>query len=397
VNRRIFAVLIALAFLGLLTGVVVQGQSSAGGPVEAVGERLALLLEEGQYGTAASLINVLRKVQRDWFDAELNVLVERVAAEPDDVSAMKLLALFYWADARDNLAAPLYETILALEPDSVFAFLFRGSSRLYSGDGMMGSADFQQAVNLEPENAAVYSIIGSTHQQMGNFFDALIALDRAVQLDPTDGRSRYYRGMALLDDQQFEEAEEEFALALEYNPSNADAYYDLARADVALNADADALARLNTALALNPSFDLALSFRGAMHEWAGERQAAALDYLAYLISIQSIAIDEGTLTKESPATVTVDPGTLHGWRYEGEAGETLALSAVSPDGSANPILVLLDPVTLSPLDASSEPTRSDKNALIPNVTLPASGTYFILVALADAVASAPITVTVTQP
>ena len=401
-HRRLLALFVAVLTIGLMTAGIVQAHSNGdvplqqAVPIEPPIEHLTHLLDEGNYGTAASLMNVLRKLHPEWLDEQISAMEAGVTPDSTNLNDLRILALAYWADARDALAFPMYESILALDPQNVFAFLFRGSSRTYSGDGMTASADFQQAVNLDGENSDVYSVIGSTQQQMGNFYDALIALDHAVQLDPTDARSHYYRGMALLDNGQPDAAKEEFDLALQYNPAYADAYYDLARAEVDLEDAAEAEEDLNTALILNPSFELALSFRGAMNEWAGERAAAAQDYFEYMASIEPTVVDGGELVMDTPAAVTIVPATVVGWRLNREAGDHVALSAVSPTGSANPVLVLLRP-DLTVLDASSEPTPTDKNARIQNIELPESGTYVVLVALADAVQPAPITVTVSQP
>lgn len=358
-------------------------------------DRLVTALSAREYGTAASDASALRKLDAARFDTLTNSAIAQATADPANVSARALVGLLHWAAARDDLAMQDYE--LVLQPNNVFAVLFRGSSRLYLGDDMVALADFQQAVNLDPNNPNVYSIIGSTHQQMGNPIDALIALDYAIGLNPADARSHYFRGMALLDNQDFGGAYAELTLAINYDPALVDAWYDRARVDVLLAAPTDAMADLDQALTIHPQFDLALVFRGALHEWAGDRAEATSDFFAYTNALDADVMNAGALSLNTPQTVTLDTGILYTFTFEGSAGETIQLAAQSALEQADPVLVLLGPDGMTPLAGSDDVLPTETDALISNLALPASGQYTLLVTHSDSNTSGPVVVTLSAP
>lgn len=364
--------------------------------VEAREDRISAALAVGQYGTAASDASILRKLDHTRFESLTNRTATQVNAAPN-TNDLTLLGLLHWADARDDLALLDYQTILAVQPTSVFAFLFRGSSRLYMGDDVTSLADFQQAVNLDPNNPQVYSVIGSTQQQVGNFYDALIALDYAISLNPNDARSHYFRGMALLDNQDLRGAQGEFTLAINVDPTYAEAWYDRARVEVLLAAPADAMADLNQALTINPEFDLALVFRGALHEWAGHRDSATADFFAYTNVLDANTLNAGELTPNTPETVTLDTQVLYTFTFEGSAGQTVQLSAQSPVQQADPVLVVLAPDGQTPVAGSDDAAPNMTDALISNLSLPYTGEYTVLVTHSDSNPTGPVVVTLSLP
>ncbi|HYO89618.1 MAG TPA: tetratricopeptide repeat protein [Candidatus Limnocylindrales bacterium] len=360
---------------------------------DARADRLVIALGAGRYGLAASDASTLRNNDRARFDTLVTTTEALSSSNPYDLDTLKLLGLLHWADARDDLALNDYQAILASQPSDVFAFLFRGSSRLYMGDDIHASADFQQAVNLDTNNPDVYSIIGSTYQQIGNIFDALMALDRAIALNPQDARSHYYRGMVLFSNRDVQGAQSEFTLALSCDPAYVDAYYDRARASYQLANSNAAISDLDQALAINPEFDLALVFRGALHEWAGETSSATSDLYAYTVAMDASHLNGGALSPNVPATVSLDTRIVYRFTFEASAGETVQLTATSAQQQADPVLVLLGPDGQTPLSASDDVTPNVHDAVITNVVLPQTGTYTVLVTHSDSNVRGPVIVT----
>ena len=380
------------ALIGELNCAIAANYSDA----DARADRLVTALSANAYGTAASDASTLLKLDPARFDALTTATATQSNANPGDVGARSLLGLLHWAAARDDLAMLDYQAILTVQPSDVFAFLFRGSSRLYTGDEFAALADFQQAVNLDPNNPHIYSVIGSTQQQMGNPIDALIALDYAIRLDPADARSHYFRGMALLDHQDIQGAFGEFSLAIQYDPAYVDAWYDRARVDVLLQDTADAMADLDQALAIHPEFDLALVFRGALHEWAGDQTQATSDFFAYTSALDATVQSGGALNPNTPETINLDTRVLYTFTFEGSAGDTVQLAAQSAQDQVDPVLVLLGPDGQTPLGGSDDVTPNVSDAIISNV-LPASGEYTVLVTHSDNNTTGPVVVTLSLP
>ena len=396
--HRAWIIVVVMALLGLAgPGVVVEAGRTNDELAEPLADKaqLAELLQAGQYGTAASQTNRLRRRDTVTFSQLVAEASAEAEANPTSLDSLSLLALLFWADARDEMALPLYEALLQVDPNNVFAFLFRGSSSIFLGDSIRGTADFQQAVNLDPENAQVYSVIGSTHQQTGSPADALIALDQAVKLDPQDSRSHYYRGMALLDEANPQAAKTAFQTALDSRPGFADAWYDLARADLQLDSPAEAMRDLDQAVEVDPAFGLALVFRGAMKEWSGERAAAATDYLSYIQAIHPQYVDEGPITTGNPASILVGADTVHSFRLAGASGQHVTIVAEPQQADLDPVIVLLSTDGVTPLEGSDRPNPNERTAQIEDYTLPAEGDYTILIAFSDFVQTGQVVVTVT--
>lgn len=361
--------------------------------VDARAARLTTALTVGRYGLAATDASTLRDLDAARFDALTAATAVSANANPGDLQTRKLLGLLHWAGANDDLAIQDYQAILSLQSGDVFAYLFRGSSRLYMGDSITAAADFQQAVNLDTHNADVYSVIGSTYQQIGNIYDALMALDRAIALNPQDARSHYYRGMVLFSNRDIYGARAEFTTALSNDPTYVKAYYDRARASYQL-ADANgAMNDLNQALAINPNFDLALVFRGSLHEWAGESASATSDLYAYTRTINANPLNGGALISDQPAAVTLDVRVLYRFTFEASAGETVRLTASSAQQQTDPILVLLGPDGQTPLAASDDTAPTIHDAVIDNIVLAQSGTYTVLMTHSDSNCRGPVVVT----
>ncbi len=363
---------------------------------EAHEDRLQAALQLGHYGTAASDASALRELDQARFETLVNEATAS-ANSSHDTYALSLLGLLQWADARDTQALSTFEAILSQQPAHVFATLFRGSSRLYTGDDITSLADFQQAVNLDPGNADVYSIIGSTHQQVGNVFDALMALDRAIALNPQDARSHYFRGMALLDNQDLTGARAEFTAAVTHDPSYLDAWYDRARVNYLLMDQSSAIEDLNQALAISPDYDLALVFRGALYEWSGQRELAASDFFAYTRAAAPAVLSSGSLSANTPATVNLNTGLLYSFTFEGSAGELVQLTAASAQAQADPLMIVLGPDGLTPVAGSDDAAPTLPDALIAGLTLPQSGTYTVLVTQSDSAQTGQVVVTLSNP
>lgn len=360
---------------------------------EARAARLATALTTGRYGLAATDASTLRDLDASRFDTLTATTAAAVSANPNDLQARKLLGLLHWAGARDDLAIQDYEAILALQPADVFAYLFRGSSRLYLGDGITAAADFQQAVNLDTYNADVYSVIGSTYQQIGNIWDALMALDHAIALNPQDARSHYYRGMVLFSNRDISGARAEFTTAISNDPTYVKAYYDRARASYQLADTNGAMNDLNQALAINPNFDLALVFRGSLHEWAGETASATSDLYAYTRVLNTSPLNGGALSPDQPAAVNLDVRVIYRFTFDASAGETVRITASSAQQQTDPILVLLGPDGQTPLAASDDVAPMVYDAVIDHVVLAQAGTYTVLVTHSDTNCRGPVVVT----
>jgi tetratricopeptide (TPR) repeat protein len=118
----------------------------------------------------------------------------------------------------------------------------------------------------------------------GNTKQALASFDAAVVLQPALGEAHLNRGIALIRLNEYAGASAEFEklYADESSPLRALAAYHNALALDGAKRTEDAAMWLDRALALDPSNDSALIYRGLLREKSGDVAGAAKAYLAFL-------------------------------------------------------------------------------------------------------------------
>jgi tetratricopeptide (TPR) repeat protein len=92
---------------------------------------------------------------------------------------------------------------------------------------------FSQAIKQDPEYALAYAGLADSYAQYYMYFDrkkenldqALIASQKALELDPELAEAHVSRGLAISQNLEYEEAEREFETAIQLNPKLFDAYY----------------------------------------------------------------------------------------------------------------------------------------------------------------------------
>jgi len=92
---------------------------------------------------------------------------------------------------------------------------------------------YQKAIEIDPKYALAFAGIADAYSHLFRYADAsrvnaekaLEFSDRAIEMDPDSSEARASRGLALFINEQYEEAEKEFALAIELNPMLFEAYH----------------------------------------------------------------------------------------------------------------------------------------------------------------------------
>ncbi|MCH7774507.1 MAG: tetratricopeptide repeat protein, partial [Bacteroidetes bacterium] len=97
---------------------------------------------------------------------------------------------------------------------------------------------FKKAIQKDKNYAFAYAGLADGYSQLYMFFDrnnenleqALVASQKALELDPELAEAHSSRGLALAQNNQFEEAVKQFETAIQLNPKFYDAYYEYGRA-----------------------------------------------------------------------------------------------------------------------------------------------------------------------
>ena len=110
---------------------------------------------------------------------------------------------------------------------------FLSNQQLADAGKLYGIGDFKgaivrctQAIELNVDNAAAYSIRGAIYYRLNDFNGALADFNKAVELKPDDFKNFYNRGLANVKLKNFRQAEQDFSRAFELNPRDADSRYN---------------------------------------------------------------------------------------------------------------------------------------------------------------------------
>ena len=144
------------------------------------------------------------------------------------------------------------EKVVELQPD-VDAHIELAQS--YHTDGQLSEvvAQYQEALKIVPESAAVLSRLAVALTDVGRHNEALVHWRHAVELAPNDSRTRVNFAMALGYSNQVSEAETQLKRATELDPNYEDAFFKLGRAQSYLGRFDDALKSYRAAMLLNPN------------------------------------------------------------------------------------------------------------------------------------------------
>ncbi len=354
-----------------------------------VSQRMEVALLDGQYGLAVRDANTLRDFSRQQFDQQLADYNMELTMSPNDETLLTFRSFIHWSNANDNGALNDLEHLLSVNPNSSYGFLFRGSSLQYMGDILQPADDFADAIRLDPNNTDVYSIIGSTYTQTGNYALAVSFLQQAIAVDPNNARAHYFMGMAQNGQFNTDAAFQSFSQSLSIDSTFVDAYYDRGLLFAQRGDFQSALNDFNQIVSVNPAFRQVYSARGAVYEHLGDMPQAVLDFENY-IELSTIERIQGEpLIAGIPQNLPMTDGRTYIFEINVMAGQTLQVTASSQRNTTDPLVLLLD-ANQTPLTGSDDAVLGDYSAQIDGFTIPADGTYTLILTHSTGGFRAPI-------
>ena len=155
-----------------------------------------------------------------------------VFAIQDDIAQSIVDALQVTLSPKERRAI---QSVATSDPRA-YDFYLRGRSYMYpmtKRDYEHAIGMYEKAIEIDPKYALAFAGIADAHSHMFRYADAsrdnaekaLEFSDRAIQMDPDSAEARASRGLALFINEQYAEAEKEFALAMELNPKLFEAFY----------------------------------------------------------------------------------------------------------------------------------------------------------------------------
>jgi tetratricopeptide (TPR) repeat protein len=200
-----------------------------------------------------------------------------VEAAPEEADGYEGRAVSNLALGKLEEAEKDMDRVVALRP-TADSYSNRGAMRSRRGryDGAL--LDYQQALKIEPGNAAVHYNIGILRAREGKHAEAVEAYRRAIELGRVQADGYIALAKALNKLRRFPDAEEAATKALELAPGNGTAYADRAQARTEQGKLAEGLDDDLRALEKLPNDSGILRDLGLINMKA-RRQAQALPYL----------------------------------------------------------------------------------------------------------------------
>jgi tetratricopeptide (TPR) repeat protein len=168
----------------------------------------------------------------------------------------------------------------AVEQNALFAEAFYQRGRAYAGLGDTPKAieDWEQAIELEPEDTRVHIILASILRERREYVKALASAFEGVRLNPGYYEAYYQRGNIYQYRKYFENAIADYTESIRLNPRFAMAYTNRGSARLVTGAYDEAIADYNEALRLNPRAANTYNNRGLARVNKGDVDSALDDF-----------------------------------------------------------------------------------------------------------------------
>ena len=160
---------------------------------------------------------------------------------------------------------------------SAEAYFNRGVAKAELGKYADAIANFDTAIQRDPDFMEAYFNRGSTKAELGKYSEAITDFDTAIQLNPKNVRSYNDRGVAKAELGRYVEAITDFDTAIQRDPENVRSYQNRGKVNAELGKYSEAIADFNAAIQLNPNYAEAYSSRGIAKANLGQNRAAKQD------------------------------------------------------------------------------------------------------------------------
>lgn len=123
-------------------------------------------------------------------------------------------------------AAGDYGKVISMRPDKArLAYFKRGEINFLLGQLQQAMADFQAAIEIDPNYADAHMSLGNTFFKLKSYEQAIKYYDRVLEANPDRDLAAFRRGRSYYILKEFPEAIRDFSYAIDLQPSNVEAYY----------------------------------------------------------------------------------------------------------------------------------------------------------------------------
>lgn len=171
-----------------------------------------------------------------------------------------------------------YDQALQIQPDNAETLLLLGALAYQTGDLVRAAELIAKSVAINPGNAGAFCNLGVVQNSLKRHREAVASYDRAIALRSDYADAFSNRGNALNALKQYADAINSYDRALALNPALVEAHYNRATALIELGRHSVAIGGYDRAIALRPTFAAAHYNRGDCLYTLHKHQAAVESY-----------------------------------------------------------------------------------------------------------------------
>jgi Flp pilus assembly protein TadD len=255
----------------------------AGRPVEAARELEGLRVSRPDDMAVALLLADCRLRMGEWKKV-IEVLDPLLEKDPENPAILYLIGTALIRDRQTERGQRVLDRILR-QGDAAEAHLLLALASREANDDIAAERELERALALNPRLPTANGMLGSVLMKMGEHDRAALAFERELSLNANDFESHLLLGAIRRQEFRLGEARRHLGRALELQPGDPGARFQLALADVAEGKIDAALATLEALVAEHPKFSeahvsLASVYYRLKRKEDGDRQQAIVRALA---------------------------------------------------------------------------------------------------------------------
>ena len=166
------------------------------------------------------------------------------------------------------------DRLIAMLPQQADLYVKRGDANFMSRNFDAAIADFTRAIELDDTQDKAYFGRGMVLARNGQITEGIRDLDVYIKRHPDDSVAYTKRGVRHIWNGDHKSAETDLARAIEINPDNAEAHDDIGVVKAMRGALADAARHFQTTLRLDPGYQKAYHNLSMVHYMTGDNAAA---------------------------------------------------------------------------------------------------------------------------